>query len=122
MRYDVVIIPESFHKFGKHELEHVCVPLVIEDRSYDIAMEIFNGIDRVLRKNFNVKAEDLKGEECDALYRRYEIEREGKKGIVHLKLRKIEKECEPVSGNRCSVIEFERDIECIIREVENCLS
>ena len=123
MRYDVVVIPESFHPFGKHKLEHVCVPLIVGDRSYDIAMEIINGIDRALRTNFKVESyEEPEEDECDVLYRKYTVEKEGKKGIVHVKLRKIGEDCLPIDGNRCSVMEFERDIECMIKGVEECLA
>ncbi|WP_297066099.1 hypothetical protein [Thermococcus sp.] len=122
MKYDVVIIPETFHKFGKHDMEHVCVPLVIEDRSYDIAVEIVNGIDKVLRANFTVTVEEPEGDDCDVLYRRYTIEKGEKKGILHVKLRRIAENCPPIDGNRCSVLEFERDVECIVNEIKECLA
>ena len=121
MRYDVVVIPESFHRFDKHTLEHVCVPLVVGDRSYDIAMEIVNGIDRVIRANFEASVEELEGDECDVLYRRYTLEKGGKKGTVHVKLRAVGN-CSPIEGNRCSVLEFERDVECIVKAIEDCLA
>ncbi|NJE53625.1 hypothetical protein [Thermococcus sp. 21S9] len=121
MKYDVVIIPESFHKFDKHNMEHICPPMVIGDRSYDIAMEIVNGVDRVIRANFNASVEELEGEDCDVLYRKYTLEKDGRKGIVHVKLRRIAENCPPVDGNRCSVLEFERDVECIVEAIEECL-
>lgn len=122
MKYDVVVIPETFYKFDKHNMEHICVPLVIEDRSYDIAMEIANGIDRVLRANFTVTVEEPEGDDCDVLYRKYTIEKDGRKGILHVKLRRIAENCPPIDGNRCSVLEFERDIECIVEAIEECLA
>ena len=122
MRYDVVIIPESFHRFGKHNMEHICVPMVIEDRSYDIAMEILNGIDRVLKARFDVSVETPQGDDCDVVYRKYTVWRNGKKAIVHAKLRRIGEGCPGIIGNRCSVFEFERDIEEVISEIERCLS
>ncbi|WP_456421499.1 hypothetical protein [Thermococcus sp.] len=122
MKYDVVIIPESFHRFDKHNLEHICVPIVIGDRSYDIAMEIVNGIDRVIRANFEASVEELEGDDCDVLYRRYTLEKDGKRGILHVKLRRIAESCPPLQGNRCSVLEFERDIECIVEAIEECLT
>ena len=122
MRYDVVIIPESFHRFGKHNMEHVCVPIVIEDRSYDIAMEILNGIDRLLKARFDVSIETPEGDDCDILYRKYTLEKDGKKAIVHAKLRRIGSDCPGISGNRRRVFEFERDVEEVISEIEGCLS
>ena len=122
MKYDVVVMPETFHKFGKHNMEHICVPTVIENRSYDVAMEIVNGIDRVLRANFTITVEELEGDYCDVLYRKYTIEKDGRKGILHLRLRIVAEDCPPIDGNRCSVLEFERDIECIINEIEECLA
>jgi len=122
VKYDVVIVPESFHPFDKHNIEHVCSPLIIEDRSYDIAMEIVNGVDKAIRANFEVSVEELEGEDCDVLYRRYTIEKDGRKGIVHVKLRKVTEDCPPIDGNRCSVLEFERDIECIVEAIKECLA
>jgi len=122
MKYDVVIIPENFHRFDKHNMEHICVPIVIEDRSYDIAMEIVNGIDRVIRTNFEASVEELEGDDCDVLYRRYTLEKDGKKGILHVKLRRIAGNCPPLQGNRCSVLEFERDVECIVEAIGECLA
>ena len=122
MRYDVVVIPETFHRFDKHNIEHVCVPLITGDRSYDIAMEIVNGLHRVLEMKFSISFEELDGDECTELYRKYAVERDGKKATVHLKLRKRSADCPPIHGNSCSVIEFERDIECIVRAIEECLA
>lgn len=122
MKYDVVIIPESFHRFGKHNMEHICVPIIIGDRSYDIAMEIVNGIDRVIRANFEASVEELEGENCDVLYRKYTLEKDGKKGILHVKLRKVTDNCPSLEGNRCSVLEFERDVECIVGAIGDCLA
>ena len=122
MRYDVVIIPETFHRFDKHNIEHICVPLVIEDRSHDIAMEILNGIDRVLKARFGVSVETLDGDECDIAYRKYTIEKDGKRAIVHAKLRKAGGNCPGISGNLHRVFEFERDIEEVIRQIEGCLA
>ncbi len=122
MRYDVVIIPESFHRFDKHTMEHIYVPIVIEDRSYDIAMEAVDGIDRFIRANFKASVEELDGDECDVLYRKYIIEKDGKKGTVHIKLRKIAENCPSIEGNRGSILEFERDVDCIVRVIEECLA
>ncbi|WP_297476357.1 hypothetical protein [Thermococcus sp.] len=122
MRYDVVILPETFHKFDKHNIEHICVPIVIEDRSYDIAMEILNGIDRLLKARFDVSVETPEGDDCDIIYRKYTLEKDGKKAIVHAKLRRIGSDCPSISGNRRRVFEFERDVEEVISEIEGCLS
>ena len=122
MKYDVVIMPETFHRFDKHNLEHICVPMVIEDRSYDIAMEILNGIDRVLKARFNVSVETPEGDDCDVVYRRYTVERDGKKAIVHAKLRRVGDDCPGIGGNRRRVFEFERDVEEVISEIEGCLA
>ena len=122
MRYDVVIIPETFHRLGKHNIEHLCVPIVIEDRSYDIAMEILNGLDSILRDRFMVSAEDLEGDDCDILYRKYTLEKGGKKAIVHVRMRGAEENCPPIRGNVHRVFEFERDVEEVISEIEGCLS
>jgi hypothetical protein len=121
MKYDVVIIPESFHPFDKHKMEHLCVPLVIEDRSYDIALEVMNGVDKQIRANFEVSVEESNDDECTILYRRYSLEKNGRKAIVHVKLRKVAEDCPRISGNRCSVLEFENDIGCILRTIEECL-
>ncbi|WP_297420240.1 hypothetical protein [Thermococcus sp.] len=122
MRYDVIIMPETFHKFDKHNLEHICVPMVIEDRSYDIAMEILNGIDRVLKARFNVSTDTPEGDDCDVVYRKYTLEKDGKKAIVHTKLRRMGSDCPKISGNLRSVFEFERDVEEVVREIEGCLT
>jgi len=122
MKYDVIIIPESFYKSDKHNMEHICPPIVIGDRSYDIAMEIVNGIDRVIKANFNASVEELEGEDCDVLYRRYTLEKDEKNGIVHVKMRRIAENCQPIDGNRCSVLEFERDVECTVKAIEECLA
>ncbi len=119
MGYNVVVIPESFHKFGKHDIEHVCVPIVIGGGSYDTSMEVVNGIDRVLKAEFQVKSvEEPEGDDCTALYRRYTLKGEGGDLIVHVKL--MGEDCGKIAGNRCSVLEFERDIYCIVKELGNC--
>ncbi|ASJ00155.1 hypothetical protein [Thermococcus gorgonarius] len=122
MKYEVVVIPESFHPFGKHNMEHICVPMVIEGRSYNVAMEVLNGIDKAIMSKFNVTFEEVKGDDCDIVYRKYELNKDGKTGIVHVKLRKVTGECGKANGNRIEVFEFERDIQSIIEEIENCLS
>jgi predicted dienelactone hydrolase len=121
MKYQIVITPETFHHFGKHDLEHICPPIVVEAGSYDVAIEVANGIDRVVRARFKASVEEPQGEECEVLYRKYTLEKEGRKGILHVKVRKLE-ECPPVDGNRCSVLEFDRDIHCIVDEIEECLA
>ena len=121
MKYDVVIVPETSHKFDKHNIEHICVPIVIEDRSYDIAVELLNGLDRALRARFEVSLETPEGDDCDIVYRKYQIKRDGKSAVVHAKLRKSGENCPQPRGNLLKVLEFERDIEEIIREIEGCL-
>ena len=121
MKYDVVIVPETFHKFDKHNIEHICVPIVIEDRSYDIAVELLDGLDRALRARFEVSLETPEGDDCDIFYRKYRIKGDGKSAVVHAKLRKSDENCPQPRGNLLKVLEFERDIAEIISEIEGCL-
>lgn len=122
MGYEVVIMPETFHKFDKHNIEHICVPIVIEEESYDIAVGILEGIDRVLKARFDVSVETPEGDDCDTVYRKYTVEKDGKKATVHVKLRRAGSDCPGISGNRIRVFEFERDVEEVVREIEGCLS
>ncbi|AMQ17730.1 hypothetical protein [Thermococcus peptonophilus] len=121
MKYQIVVTPETFHRFDKHNLEHICPPIVIEARSYDVAVEVANGIHKVVLARFKASVEESQGEECEVLYRKYAVEKDGRKGILHVRLRDIEK-CPPINGNSCSILEFDRDIECIIKEIEECLA
>ncbi len=84
-------------------------------------MEVANGIHKVVLARFKASVEESQGEECEVLYRKYAVEKDGRKGILHVRLRDIEK-CPPINGNSCSILEFDRDIECIIKEIEECLA
>ncbi|NPA47482.1 MAG: hypothetical protein GXO14_02405 [Thermococci archaeon] len=121
-RYDVVIIPETIHKFQNHDMEHVFSPLVIGDRSEDIAIELAEGFERALMSRFQVEKEELQPDECDIKHVRYRVSDDGRSVIVHLHVRKAAEGCPRIEGIRCNVIEYERDIACLLDVIKECLS
>jgi len=121
-RYDVVIIPETVHDFQNHDMEHVFSPLVIGDRSEDIAIELAEGFERALMGRFQVEKEELQPERCDLKHVRYRVKDKNKELIVHLHIRRVEENCPRIEGIRCNVIEYERDIACLLDVIEECFS
>lgn len=121
MKYEVVITPGFIEKDAKGEFPHVCTPIIITDRSYDVAMELVEGIENVLKKRFSCRELESVPDICSVLVKKFEFSKNGSKGFVIVKIKKAGKECPPAEGNVCSVFEFERDIECIVDEVEECL-
>jgi len=122
MRYEVVLTPETFHKFGKSDNQHVCTPMIIPERSMDVAMELLNGIEKALERRYNsVKMEERPKDECELVHRVYTIEEERGKVVVHARIRQPGPECPEIDGNRCTILEYERDIHCIIEAIDGCL-
>ncbi len=121
-RYDVVIIPETVHKFQNHSMEHVCSPLIIGDRSEDIAMELADGFERALMSRFEVKKEEMNPDKCDIKHVKYTVKEGDREIIVHLHIRRAAEDCPRIEGIHCSIIEYERDIDCLIGVIEECLS
>jgi hypothetical protein len=122
MEYSVVITPETFHKFDKHNMQHVCVPMVIGNSGIDIAMEVFNGILKAVEARFELEKISEEKDECDEIHVVYKLKSGEKEALLHIRLRKATPECPPIRGNKCSIFEFERDIECVVDGIEECLS
>jgi hypothetical protein len=122
MEYSIVVTPETFHKFDKHNMQHVCVPMVIGNSGIDVAMEVFNGILKAVEARFEVEKVSEEKDECDEIHTLYKLRSGEKEGLLHIRLRKVTPDCPLISGNRCSIFEFERDIECVVDGIEECLS
>ncbi len=121
-RYDVVIIPETVHRLQNHTMEHVFSPLVIGDRSRDIALELADGFERALMGRFKVEKKEKSPDECDVKRITYRVKDGEREILVHLRIRKSGEGCTHIEGIHCDIIEYERDIACLLDVIRECLS